>query len=164
MRAFWILAILSTLVSMGLLVVTIGQYQMLTILKKKNEELNMQSEKHYKQLTDEEIFKITLQNLVTQGGKLEMDLKATMAKLSSDIEKTKAEIDACQAEKKTKTDELAGPEKEHTQTEATIKAESEAWNKEITTLKTQLATKSPICAHVKKNEVSQRLCNFTNTT
>lgn len=99
MRVCWIVSILSTVVSMGLLMVNTGQYQMLAILNTRNEKLQKQSEKLYNQFLDEEIFKVTVENLVTQGKKVMKNLEDTVAKLNSEMEKKKTENDACQAEK-----------------------------------------------------------------
>lgn len=99
MRACWIMSILTTLVSMGLLVVNTGQYQMLSILNTRNENLLKQSEKLYNEFLNEEIFKVTVENLVTRGKKAMKDLEATVVKLNSEMEKKKTENDACQAEK-----------------------------------------------------------------
>ncbi|KAG7237409.1 hypothetical protein INR49_032404 [Caranx melampygus] len=60
---------------------------------------------------------MAVDKLVVQGSKALEELEATVAKLGTDRDKKKTENEACQAEKKTKTDELAGSEKEHAQTQ-----------------------------------------------
>ncbi|KAM9339869.1 uncharacterized protein ABDE67_015597 [Symphorus nematophorus] len=99
-----------------------------------------------------------MEKLMDQRKKAWEDLEATMAKLNTDMEKKKTENDACQAEKKTKAEELASAEKEHTETQATLKAEADAWNQEINTLKVKLTEISPVCDHVKSDPLAQKLC------
>ncbi|KAK2920988.1 fibrinogen- and Ig-binding protein-like [Channa argus] len=164
MRVYWIVSTLSALVSMVALMIVMSQYQLLTRLKGRSEEMRMQSEKLYGELMNEDMFKATLENLLGQGQKVANELEATVVKLGSEMEKKKTENDACQAEKKTKSDELANAEKEKTNTEATLKAESDAWNKEIHTLQAQLAAYSPVCDYVKNNTLSRKLCVPDNPT
>lgn len=98
MRSYWIASILTTLMSMGLLVVNTGQYQMLAILNTRNVKLQNHSEILYKKLLDEEMFKVTLENLVNRAKKVVTDLDATLVTLNSEMEKKKTENDDCQAQ------------------------------------------------------------------
>lgn len=79
--------------------VIMGQYQMLSILKTKNEQLQKHSEKLYNDLRNDEVFKNTVEKLVNQGTKAVKDLEATVTQLSSEMKKKKTEDDACQKEK-----------------------------------------------------------------
>lgn len=84
---------------MGVLMVIIGQYQMLTRLKESSQKKQMNSEKLYNEFINEESFKVMLETLLVQGNKVVSDLEATVVKLRSEMEKKKTENDACQAER-----------------------------------------------------------------
>ncbi|KAK2830489.1 hypothetical protein Q5P01_018420 [Channa striata] len=90
-----------------------------------------------------------------QGQNVVNDLEASLVKLNSELEKKKTENDACQAEKKTKSEELAAKENEKIKTEATLKLESDTWNSEINKLQAELTTYTPICDYVKRPNVSE---------
>lgn len=158
MRFLWIVSILSTLVSMGLLVIIAGQYQVLVMLDKGSEKLQMVSQELDNERANKETFKVTVKKLLVQRTKVVQDLEAELAKLSPELEKKKTENDACQAEKKTKTGELASVEKKHTETEATLEAESDAWKDEIISLRRQLTGYRLICDHVKKDPLALKFC------
>lgn len=84
---------------MGLLGIITGQYQVLTILEKVTEKLQMKSRRFDDQLINEGFFKVTVEKLLPQGKKVVEELEATVAKLSLEMEMKKKENDACQAEK-----------------------------------------------------------------
>ncbi|KAK5854879.1 hypothetical protein PBY51_005032 [Eleginops maclovinus] len=70
----------------------------------------------------------------------------------------KQQIDACQAEKKTKADELASIEQKHAELAAKLKSESGAWEQEIQSLKARISGYRPICDHVKNIIMAVKLC------
>ncbi|GAA6227308.1 uncharacterized protein si:ch73-347e22.8 [Lates japonicus] len=148
---------------MGLLVIIMGQLQVLGMLEKATEDLEIKSQALDDKITNEDLFRVTADKLLRQGQKVVEDLEGTLAKLSAEMEQKKTENDACQAEKQTKNEELAGAESAHTETEATLISESDAWNQEIATLKAQLTGHSPICDHVKNNTLAVKLCGVNTT-
>lgn len=99
MRFQWIVSILSTLVSMGLLVIIAGQHQVLVLLDKGSEKLQMESERLDNEHTNKELFRVTVEKLLVQGTKVVEGLEAAVAQLGQEMEKKKAENDVCQAEK-----------------------------------------------------------------
>lgn len=79
--------------------IIMGQYHMLTMLNKRGEKLQMESKRLDDQHVNEDLVKATVEKLLVQGRKVVGDLEATVAKLSPEMEKKRAENDACQAEK-----------------------------------------------------------------
>ncbi|KAE8281929.1 hypothetical protein D5F01_LYC19318 [Larimichthys crocea] len=153
-----ILSIFYILVSMALMVVIFYQYKVTIMLNKRVEDLQSESRALENSYINEELLKGTLEKLVVKGTKVVGDLEGALTSLSETMAKKKTETDTCQAEKKTKGEELTSKEKEQTDTEATIKTESDAWTQEINILKAQLTEFRPICNHVKKNPLVLKLC------
>lgn len=150
MRCQTIVIVLNLLLFSGLLMVVIHQHRLLTrsnnesgMLKKKLDDLD-------KQIAQEDLTKAAMENVIDQGDKATEALGTALAKLRTEMDKLKTENDACQAEKKTTTEELTVREKERSETEATLKAESDAWSKDIDSLNAQLTGYPKICDYVKK--------------
>ncbi|KAM6903212.1 uncharacterized protein PEZ65_018082 isoform 1-T1 [Lycodopsis pacificus] len=160
MRVLGLLFIISILVSMALLMIILSQQQLLTTVYKESVTLPKEFERLGNEQSQLGIAKALLEKLLTQGGKVAEDLKAEVAKTGPDMEKRKTEVDACEARKKTEADELAAKEKELTEAEATLKAESDAWNPEITNLKAQVIGYRPICDYVKDEEKAKTSCGI----
>ncbi|XP_068566712.1 fibrinogen- and Ig-binding protein-like [Cebidichthys violaceus] len=158
MRAQGLVAILSILVSMALLMIILSQQQLLTNLYREIEKLPIELERLGNEQSNLDTSKVTLEKLLTQEKNVVEHLEAEVAKTSRDMEKTKTEIDVCQAGKKTAADELAAKEKELPETDASLKAESDAWKQEITKLKAQTIGYRPICDYVKTEEKAKTSC------
>lgn len=165
MRFQWILSVFSILISMGLLVVIAGQYQELFKWAEQSARLQKQLKKLDDRVTNEYYFKASLEKMLARAKTSLTEMEPAVTQLGPELEKRRTERDACQSETKTKKDELAEKEKALTDTEATLKSESDAWNQEIVTLKAQLTGISPICDHVKTSSRTQaeKLCDFSTT-
>ncbi|XP_078123831.1 uncharacterized protein LOC144528853 [Sander vitreus] len=155
----WMVTILCALLSMGLVLIIVGQHQVMTMLDKANEKLPKESQKLDDKLSDLGSLKALMEKLLAAENKAVKDLEEAVPKLVPEIEKKKVEIDACQAEKNTKADELAAVEKEHTETHENLKRESDAWNQERNNLKPQVMGYREICNHVKKGTLAEKLCS-----
>ncbi|XP_034016111.1 uncharacterized protein zgc:174935 isoform X2 [Thalassophryne amazonica] len=89
------------------------------------------------------------------------DMDDRMDKQVQEIEEKKKESEVCEGEKTAKNNKLAELQKEKGDAEGQFKTESEEWNKEITSLKEQLATRSKICDYVPKtNTAAEKLCDL----
>ncbi|TKS88323.1 hypothetical protein D9C73_023247 [Collichthys lucidus] len=163
MRFQWIFFIFSILVSMALIMVILSQYKLTIMQNKRVEDLQFELRALENSYINEELFKGKLEELVVQQTKVAGDLEGALTSLSETMVKKKTETDACQAEKKTTGDELTSKEKEQTDTEATIKTESDAWTQEINILKAQLKEFRPICNYVKKDPLVLKLCGNNST-
>ncbi|KAF0024556.1 hypothetical protein F2P81_023358 [Scophthalmus maximus] len=177
MRFQWILSVFSILISMGLLVVIAGQYQELFKWAEQSARLQKQLKKLDDRVTNEYYFKASLEKMLARAKTSLTEMEPAVTQLGPELEKRRTERDACQSDtcntertiffatQKTKKDELAEKEKALTDTEATLKSESDAWNQEIVTLKAQLTGISPICDHVKTSSRTQaeKLCDFSTT-
>ncbi|XP_034748771.1 uncharacterized protein si:ch73-347e22.8 [Etheostoma cragini] len=159
MRVQWMVTILCTLLSMGLVVIIVGQHQVTLMLDKANQKLPKESQKLDDKLSDLRKLKASVEKLLSAENKAVKNLEESIPKLIPEIEKKRIENDACQGEKKTKGDELAAVEKEHTETLANLKQESDAWNQEINDLKPQVTGYREICNHVKKGTLAEKLCS-----
>ncbi|KAM7373318.1 hypothetical protein PAMP_008181 [Pampus punctatissimus] len=85
-------------------------------------------------------------------------MEMTVTKLLLKFQKKKAENDACQAEKKRKDYVLTAIQNGNAKTEGLLKAESDALNQEISTLKEQLFGYTKICDYVKDKAQAVILC------
>ncbi|KAF1381729.1 hypothetical protein PFLUV_G00157030 [Perca fluviatilis] len=159
MRVQWMVTILCALLSMGLVLIIVGQHQVMTMLEKANQKLPKESQKLDDKLSDLKSLKALVEKLLSAENNAVKDMEEGVPKLVPDIEKKKIEIDTCQAEKKIKADELAAVEKEHTETHENLKRESDAWNQEINNLKPQVMGYREICNHVKKGTLAEKLCS-----
>ncbi|KAM6974353.1 uncharacterized protein LKV04_015997 [Tautogolabrus adspersus] len=158
MRFQWIAAILLSLVSMGALVVVMGQYQVMNIMTKVEEKLKMDRQKVGNLYVNEDFIKVTMERQLALRSKVLGDLDAEVAKLGPVLEKKKTEIATCEAEKNTKTDDFTSIKKEQNETAASLNAASNAWNQEINILKELLTGYRSICDHVKNNTLALKLC------
>ncbi|MEQ2194137.1 hypothetical protein XENOCAPTIV_024239 [Xenoophorus captivus] len=91
-----ILSLFSVLLSLGLLMVIMGQYKEMEILQQSNEQLTKSKQMAYNKLQHEIDFKRSLQDLKTKGKQVLKDLEAELAKLTTQLEGKKPEISACQ--------------------------------------------------------------------
>lgn len=99
MRFLWPVSVLATLVSMGLLVMIIGQKSVITMLNGAIEKQEVKLDGLNAQYINQEFVKVTVEKLVAQVIKMVEELQATVAKLSPELEKKKAQTDSCKAEK-----------------------------------------------------------------
>lgn len=99
MQFLWIVSIFSTLVSMGLVVVIVGQNPAFTMLNRGIEKQLMKLDRLNTQHVNQEFLKATVEKLVVLATKVVEDLEATAAKLGPELEKKKTENEACKAEK-----------------------------------------------------------------
>ncbi|XP_076735300.1 uncharacterized protein LOC143414541 [Maylandia zebra] len=160
MQTNWIVIILSVLLTMGLLMVVQSQYQLKRILDSKIETMEVALEKSSDDYQSKDLFKTTVEKLLAQGQKHVDDMEAALNKLSSETEQKKAENDACQEKMKNAQEELESIQKTQSETKASLDAEVEAWTQEINTLKETLVQHSPICAYVKRSELSDNICGI----
>ncbi|XP_065804093.1 uncharacterized protein si:ch73-347e22.8 [Labrus bergylta] len=158
MRYQWICVILSSLVSMGILVIVFGQQQVMKIMDKGQEKLEMYKQRVDNQYINVELIKMTMEKRLTQRSKELWDLEAVVAKLGPELEKKKTEIATCEKEKNKRTDDLTGIKKEQNEISASLNAASNAWNQEINMLKEQLTGYRSICDHVKNRPLALKLC------
>lgn len=79
--------------------IVMGQYQVLLLLNKNSENLQLESERLGSQLINQNLFKATVEKLLVQGAKVVEDQEAKGAQLRAEMEKMTTENDACQAEK-----------------------------------------------------------------
>ena len=91
--------LLCSLVSMVLVLVILGQYQMLTRLKDASENMQLQSKRLEDQLSGLESFDVAAEKLLVQGKKVIKDVEAEIVQLAPEMERKKKETDACEAEK-----------------------------------------------------------------
>ncbi|XP_069372837.1 uncharacterized protein [Paralichthys olivaceus] len=157
MRIQVITGILSLLVSMGLVVVIMGQYKDLATVEKESVKAEEDFQRRNDQVSNKALFKTSVETLLHQGKKELEELEPLMSKLVQEMEEKKKGKESCQTEKQTKSDELAQTEKGLTDTEASLKSESDAWKQEIVNLQEQLTGRRPICDFVKGKEAEQ-LC------
>ncbi|KAI3358090.1 hypothetical protein L3Q82_003098 [Scortum barcoo] len=151
MRFHWLITLLSILVSMGLLVIITGQYQALIKMEQRGEKLKEKSKTLDDQRILEDSFKATEEMLLVQGRKHLENLEALVAKLVPEMEEKKREDEACLAEMKAFNHAL---EKERSEAEAPLRAESQAWKAEIETLNAQLQGYRPMCDYVSANTLA----------
>ncbi|XP_077937632.1 uncharacterized protein LOC144383555 isoform X2 [Gasterosteus aculeatus] len=68
------------------------------------------------------------------------------------------------ADLETKAEELAGKEHEHTEIEANLKSEHDAWNQEIANLRAQATGYRQICDFVKDDPTVKKMCGTKQET
>ncbi|PWA15171.1 hypothetical protein CCH79_00008702 [Gambusia affinis] len=154
------------LISLGLLMVIMGQQKEMEILTKKNEALTTATNAISVKLQYEINFKKSLQDIKTSGDQRLQDMEANLPKLTKQLEDKKSEDAACQQQihlfivmlgmepvlLETTKAELASLEETLKSTTATFNAESEVWKQEIISLNAKLSAPSPICKYVTSNE------------
>ncbi|MEQ2163003.1 hypothetical protein GOODEAATRI_025802, partial [Goodea atripinnis] len=91
-----ILSSFSVLLSLGLLMVIMGQYKEMEILHQSNEQLTKSKQMAYNELQHDIDFKRSLQDVKTKGEQVLKDLEAELAKLTTQLEGKTPEISACQ--------------------------------------------------------------------
>ncbi|MEQ2265990.1 hypothetical protein XENORESO_015869, partial [Xenotaenia resolanae] len=91
-----IVSLFSVLLSLGLLMVIMGQYKEMDILQQSNEQLTNFKQMAYNKLQHEIDFKRSLQDLKTKGEQVLKDLEAELAKLTTQLEGKTPEISTCQ--------------------------------------------------------------------
>ncbi|MEQ2222771.1 hypothetical protein ILYODFUR_029804 [Ilyodon furcidens] len=96
MQNLQILSLFSVLLSLGLLMVIMGQYKEMDILQQSNEQLTNSKQMAYNKLQHEIDFKRLLQDLKTKGVHILKDLEAELAKLTTQLEGKTHEISTCQ--------------------------------------------------------------------
>ncbi|CAG5885950.1 unnamed protein product [Menidia menidia] len=163
MRSCWILSTLTILVTLGLVLVILGQYHEMLTIDRKTESLKVFKGRFDTRLLYEDRFKDSIEKLLSEGQSMTKTLETALETLGQEVEKKKTEQDACQAEMKTKKEEVESSEASNKQTTDALKAESDAWQQETNTLKAQLTQVSPICEYVKKKDEATKLC-ATNAT
>ncbi|XP_069032265.1 uncharacterized protein [Embiotoca jacksoni] len=165
MRHLWIIVILPILLSMGLLIVVIGQHQVMDRFDKRTDNLRAELGQLYIRCVEQELVKISLENLLARGINALRDMKIAVIRLESEIEKKKSESETCQEEEKTRKEELGYIQQSFSEMKVNLERDSGAWKQEISTLKTQLTEYRPICDHVKKDTQAVKLCGTkTNST
>ncbi|XP_054873767.1 uncharacterized protein LOC111585217 [Amphiprion ocellaris] len=162
MRFHWIACVFSILVSMGVLMVIVGQRHVIEMLNKTEDRLKVESERLSKEHPHEVQLKDLAEKDFSQKLKEVEEMETVVVKLLTGMEPKKEEVQNCQAEMKADTDSLNEAEKAQKENEANLKAESGVWNQEIDSLKAKLLEHSPVCAYVKKGAMIGNLCGSKN--
>ncbi|XP_071211353.1 tol-Pal system protein TolA-like [Salvelinus alpinus] len=157
MRVVLVLGGLTILVSMGLALIVFGQHLTEAKLTLQNLHLDQMQRARVNQLKERQWLENLLKGQLDWKKKNVEEMGAEVNKLTEEEGKKKPEVEACQADKKQKEEELAPIQKEQSDIEATFKTEKEAWTGEITTLKQQLEQSSKVCGFVKDSD-TVKLC------
>lgn len=96
MQRLWIVAIFSILTSMGVLTVILGQYQMMDMVKTKNEKMIVDFRGLYTELEKESQAEELLQQQVAERQKEVKEMEE--ANVKPEIETKRKEYDTCQQE------------------------------------------------------------------
>lgn len=99
MQFLCIVSVLSTLLSMGLLVVIVGQNPTFHMENSQIENQQIKLNGLKAQQINREAFRMKLEKLVVQATEVASELEAAVAKLGAELGKRKAESDACEAQK-----------------------------------------------------------------
>ncbi|XP_059206551.1 uncharacterized protein si:ch73-347e22.8 [Centropristis striata] len=162
MRFLWIVTIICTLVTMGLVMIILSQSQVFIMMNNDSDRLPNAMKALDGRMSNLIPFKEQFERRLDQGKKDWQNLEAAIAAMGPGMDKMKENIDICKEEQKTKAEELEAVQNEYTQMKETLKPQSDAWKQEIENLKAQLVAISPICAHVKKNStLPLNLCGKT---
>ncbi|CAB1443366.1 unnamed protein product [Pleuronectes platessa] len=149
------------MISLGLVVVIMGQHKELSIVEEESERANEDFQQTFDRLSNKDLFKESVGKLLQQGKKAVEELEPLMPILEAEKQKKEKEDVTCQTEKQSRRDELAQKEKELTDTEAPLKVESDAWKGEIAKLQEQLKAHSPICDFLRADLGDLQLCAKT---
>lgn len=158
MPSWLFLSVFSILISMGLLMVIMGQYKEMEMIHLKTEELKETTSVVDNKLQYEINFKKSLQDIKTKGEQLLKDVEAALPQLTKQLDDKKSEDGACQEQSKIKNEELASLEETLKSSTATFNTESEGWKQDIINLKNSLTARSPICDHLKTDIKNATLC------
>ncbi|KAM8841712.1 uncharacterized protein AB9W97_001896 [Spinachia spinachia] len=156
MQTPWLVALLSISMSLVVLGVVLRRQPAVTRLYK--EIQTMESVNLNDQLSKLDGNKVQLENLLIKGNKIAEEEEKNVAEANADLKRRDTEMATCEAEKKTKAEELAAKEKEHIETEANLKSEYDAWTQEIENLKAQTTGYRPICDFVKDDPAVKKMC------
>lgn len=96
MRTSWILFVFPILLSLGLLMVILGQFQEMDMINKKGDELQELSKTAYNRLQYEANFKKALDDLLVKGKKSIKDLEAALVDFAPQLDSKKTESLSCQ--------------------------------------------------------------------
>lgn len=96
MKTAWILSIFPVLLSAGLVMVILGQYQEMEMVNKKNADLQQSSNTINVKFQYEATYKKSLEDLLVRGEKTIKDLEATLAGLTPQLESKTKESGTCQ--------------------------------------------------------------------
>ncbi|KAK5611027.1 hypothetical protein CRENBAI_023081 [Crenichthys baileyi] len=159
MLTLHILSLFSVLLTLGLLMVIMGQYKEMEILLQSNEQLTKSKQMAYNKLQYEIDLKSSLQDLKTKGEQVLKDSEAELTKLTTQLEGKTPETSACQEQLKIKIEELGPLEETVNSISGAFKAKSEIWVKDIVDLKASLTAPSPICNYLKDDKEAMKLCS-----
>lgn len=98
MQLLCVVSVLSTLLSMGLLVVIVGQNPTFHMVNSQIENQQIKLDGLKAQEINREAFKMKLEKLVIQATEVVSELEAAVAKVGAELGKRKAESDACKAQ------------------------------------------------------------------
>ncbi|XP_008330131.1 A-kinase anchor protein 9-like [Cynoglossus semilaevis] len=164
MRGHWVLCFLAAILSMGTMVVIVGQNQQLakvqTLIQRKEQELSLLSDR----VESHELLMSALGKQDAEMAKAVQSLEKEVSQVHSEDERNKKEVEECQAAQKTINDELAAKTKGNEDFNAQMQSESEAWKKEIASLEDTLKNHSQICSFVNDDPFVQKLCGIVVTT
>ncbi|CAB1328726.1 unnamed protein product [Coregonus sp. 'balchen'] len=158
MRFIVVLGGLTILISMGLALIVFGQHLTEANLTLQNLHLDQRVRARANQFKERQWLENLLKGQLDWKKKNVEEMEAEVNKLTEEEGKKKTEVEACQADKKQKEDELGPIQKEQSDIEATFKTEKETWTGEITTLKQQLEQSSKVCYFVKDSTDTVKLC------
>lgn len=162
MRVHWIASVFSILVSVGVLMVILGQHHVIDMLSKTENRLKVEAERLSKEQPHEDQLKDLVEKEFSQKLKEVEEMETIVVNLLTGMEQKKEQVGNCQADMKADTDSLNEEEKTQKENEANLKSESDAWDQEINSLKVKLLEQSPVCAYVKKGAMIGNLCGSQN--
>lgn len=96
MKTAWILSIIPILLSAGLVMVILGQYQEMEMVNKRNADVQQSSKTVDDKFQYEATYKKALEDLLVRGEKAIKDLEATLANLAPQLESKTKESGTCQ--------------------------------------------------------------------
>ncbi|XP_034456112.1 uncharacterized protein LOC117770601 [Hippoglossus hippoglossus] len=162
MRIQMTMGLLSILVSTGLVVVIMGQYKDLATVEEESDRAKEDFQRTFDRVSNKELFKDSVEKLLQQGKTALEELEPLVSNLVQEMQKKEKEDETCKNEKQPIRDELAKTEKELIDTEAPLKAESDAWKQEIAKLQEQLKGHSPICNFLREDQGAVQLCAISD--
>ncbi|KAJ8000321.1 hypothetical protein DPEC_G00203620 [Dallia pectoralis] len=164
MKVAVVLGVLTTLIIMALVIIVYGQQltQGKIILQKM--QLGQKIRARTDQLKEREWIENHVKAQLEWKKKSVVDIESEV-KLQNEQEKNhKTASEACQAEKKIKTDVLVPIQKELSDLQAKLNTQKETWNGTINSFKKQMEQRSKICDFLKKDIKDPNVTKFCPPT
>lgn len=159
MKASLVISTLATLLSMAVAIIVFGQRQMISRLSESLQQIQTTVQMRAEAIEESRYLHNLLQQQLEKVKKNVQELDTELPKQKEELKKKQASLEDCKTKKANTDGEVAGQQKEQTDTEATINHEKESWAGEIATLKVQIQQESPVCSFVKRNSTdAKKLC------